>query len=386
MTSRADTEKRRAAGADLAAVLAARLPDADRAELTEHIADMHLTTPQTVLDHLRAHPDALTSGSSEGPAGLFRLLDTLADRYPSVHRMRCARCTDVRALPHRNGTTRICNRCYARTHLIVCVRCGRQGRAAVRDPAGGTVCDRCFKTDPTRHEPCTLCGKSAPVAYRVDSAPFCQNCGPRKRRTCSDCGRENQIVNAVTDDGPLCPSCYRRDHAHDCGRCGRSTRNVRVDDRTAGTWICYRCWTPPTAACSSCGREKPCDRRTTEGQPICSSCRARQRPSHRCTQCGDVRPIHTTLPLGRICGPCYRRLRGNPEPCTQWQAAASARRPRWRWGGGCAVPVQAMTATGTASAADASTSSSPAPTASPVTPPCAAMTFLPTPTVRSPRS
>ncbi|WP_037205781.1 hypothetical protein [Rhodococcus opacus] len=330
MTPRADTEKRRAAVADLAAVLAARLPDADREELAEQIVVLHLTTPQAraVLDHLRAHPNALTSGSAEGPAGLFRLLDTLASRYPSVHRMRCARCADVRALPHRHGKTRICNRCYARTHLIACVRCGRQGRAATRDTDGGTVCDRCFKADPSRREPCAGCGKTAPVAYRIDG------CGPRKRYTCSGCGRQDQIAAAVTDDGPLCPHCYRRARVHDCGRCGRSTRNVRVDDRTAGTWICYRCWTPPTAACSSCGREKPCDRRTTEGRPICSSCRARQRPSHRCAQCGDVRPIHTTLPLGRICGPCYRRLRGNPEPCAQVQAATSARRPRWRWGAG----------------------------------------------------
>ncbi|MDV8129286.1 hypothetical protein R4P71_32605 [Rhodococcus sp. IEGM 1304] len=74
MTSRADTKKRRAAVADLAAVLTARLPDADREELPEQIVVLHLTTPQAraVLDHLRAHPDALTSGSAEGPAGLAK--------------------------------------------------------------------------------------------------------------------------------------------------------------------------------------------------------------------------------------------------------------------------------------------------------------------------
>jgi hypothetical protein len=319
VTSRADTEKRRAAVADLAAVLAARLPDADLTELTAQIADIHLTTPQAraVLHHLHTHPDALTSGSSECPPGLpRRLLDTLSERYPSVHRMHCARCGDVRALPHRHGTARICNRCYARTHLIACVRCGRQGRAAVRDPAGGTVCDRCFKADPTRHEPCTRCGKTAPVAYRVDGAPFCQNCGPRKRRTCGGCGRENQIVHAVTDEGPLCPSCYRHRRLRECHRCGRITTNIRVADHETGTWICYRCWTPPTATCGTCGRHKPCDRRTATGQPICSSCRARLRPAHACARCGRVRAIHTTLPLGAVCGPCYRSLRRHPGPCT----------------------------------------------------------------------
>ncbi len=129
MTSGADTEKRQEAVADLAAVLTSRLPDADIDGLTEQIGDVHLTTPQAraVLDHLRAHPGGLTSGSSDGPAGLERLLAALAERYPQVHRMRCANCGDVRALPYRRDEAKICGRCYGRTHLIGCARCGRQG-------------------------------------------------------------------------------------------------------------------------------------------------------------------------------------------------------------------------------------------------------------------
>ncbi|EID75016.1 MULTISPECIES: hypothetical protein [Rhodococcus] len=181
MTSGADTEKRQEAVADLAAVLTSRLPDADIDGLTEQIGDVHLTTPQAraVLDHLRAHPGGLTSGSSDGPAGLERLLAALAERYPQVHRMRCANCGDVRALPYRRDEAKICGRCYGRTHLIGCARCGRQGHPAVRDPGGGTVCIRCTRTDPARHESCARCGKTTPVAYRIDGAPFCQSCGPR---------------------------------------------------------------------------------------------------------------------------------------------------------------------------------------------------------------
>ncbi|WP_370185810.1 hypothetical protein [Rhodococcus wratislaviensis] len=305
--------------ADLAAVLAERLTGADIDGLTEQIGDVHPTTPQAraMLDHLRAHPAALTSGSSEGPAGLDRLLTALAERYPQVQRMRCAGCGVVRALPYRRDGAKICCRCYGRTHLIVCARCGRQGHPAVRNPGGGTVCILCTRADPARHEPCARCGKTSTVAYRIDGAPFCQNCGPRKRHTCSGCGRTNQIAHAITDDGPLCPRCYRRARVHVCGRCGRTTTNIRVDDRAAGTWICDRCWTPPTETCCSCGKEKPCARRTTEGLPICATCRARQRPAHPCSRCGKVRAIQTTLPLGRICGACYRHLRRNPSPCAR---------------------------------------------------------------------
>lgn len=138
MTSRADTEKRQAAVADLAEVLATRLPTAGLEGLTEQIGALHLTTPQAraVLDHLRARPDALTSGSSEGPAGLARLLDALAEKYPEVRRMQCGRCGAERRLPYRRDGARICNRCYNHTLLKTCVRCGELGNpSSVKVPA-----------------------------------------------------------------------------------------------------------------------------------------------------------------------------------------------------------------------------------------------------------
>lgn len=316
MTSRADTEKRQAAVADLAEVLATRLPTAGLEGLTEQIGALHLTTPQAraVLDHLRARPDALTSGSSEGPAGLARLLDALAEKYPEVRRMQCGRCGAERRLPYRRDGARICNRCYNHTLLKTCVRCGELGHPEFREGAG-TVCSRCSAHDPARQEPCAGCGKSARVAYRVEGEPYCQSCGPRKYYTCSKCGRADQRAHAVTAAGPVCSRCYHRQRLRQCGTCGRTTHDVRIDDREAGTWICYRCWTPPTMTCTDCGRDRPCVRGTTLGRPVCSTCHTKRSPARTCALCSRTRQMQTTLPLGPVCGPCYRHLRRIPGPC-----------------------------------------------------------------------
>lgn len=290
--------------AHITAVISTQLPDADPCRIAEQLASLELLPAHTaqLLTHLLAHPDALTSGNSSGPTGMRRLLDLLAAEHPSVQRARCHRCRAVRALPYRADGAAICGRCYNRTHRITCVRCGRTGAPAFRDD-GGVVCTRCSRADRARWQTCAHCLKSAPVAYRLDGQPLCQTCGPRNRYTCAGCGRDNQIAHALTPAGPLCPRCYHRSRPQECHQCGRTTTEVRRVD--AGEWICYRCWIPPTATCSSCGETKPCARGHTLGLPVCSTCRARQRAQRTCSICQRTKRIRTTLPTGPICDACY---------------------------------------------------------------------------------
>ena len=166
-----------------------------------------------------------------------------------------------------------------------------------------------------RRRSCARCGTLAPVAYRVDGQALCQNCGPRKLYTCSSCGREKQRAHALTSEGPVCSRCYHRGREHECVQCGRRTAEARVADRAAGTSICYRCWVPPTVACSGCGRMRPCARGSASGRPVCGTCRAHRQRRRTCAVCERTVAIHTTLPLGAVCGPCYRRLRRNPASC-----------------------------------------------------------------------
>jgi hypothetical protein len=302
--------------ADIAAVLMPQLPDASVERLSAQIAAMKLlpTHAAGLVHYLHTHPNALTAAEATGPSALRALLDALAPEHPGVQRMRCHRCGAQRRLPYRRDGASICAACYRQTHLKVCVRCGEPGQPAFRE-GDGVVCARCTSLDPARYRPCTRCGTVARVAYRVDGQALCQSCGPHKFYTCSSCGREHQRAHAHTVQGPLCPRCYHRGREHECIQCGRSTVQARVADREAGTWICNRCWVPPTAVCSQCGRRRPCARGNASGQPICGTCHAHRRRPRICAVCERTVAIHTTLPLGAVCGPCYRRLRRNPGAC-----------------------------------------------------------------------
>ena len=71
--------------------------------------------------------------------------------------------------------------------------------------------------------------------------------------------------------------------------------------------------------CSGCGRLKPCARGGASGRPICSTCRRASSRYRTCARCERTVAIQTTLPLGAVCGPCYRQLRRNPAPCASCQ-------------------------------------------------------------------
>lgn len=201
-----------------------------------------------LLSYLREHPDALTSGAADGPATLRRLLEVLAEEYAVVQRMRCGRCHSERRLPYRWDGVSICGACYRRAHIETCIRCG-QTRPVGRRIRTGAVCERCDAGDQSHWRACARCNTVTRVAFRIAGQPVCQKCGPFKRYTCSSCGREEQRAAALTPQGPICKSCYRRGRQHECVQCGRLTVNARLTDPATGTWICRRCWVPPTATC-----------------------------------------------------------------------------------------------------------------------------------------
>lgn len=269
-----------------------------------------------LLGYLREHPDALTSGAADGPAALRKLLEVLAEEYAVVQRMRCGRCHSERRLPYRWDGVSICGACYRRVHVDVCTQCG-ETRPVGRRIRTGAVCERCNAGDRSHWRACARCNTVTRVAFRIAGQPVCQKCGPFKRYTCSSCGREEQRAAAMTPQGPICKTCYRRGRRHECVQCGRLTVNARLADPATRTWICRRCWVPPTATCIECGQEKRCDRGMTTGQPICNTCRSRRRKPKPCAVCERSVAIRTTLPLGQVCGPCYRRIRLNPGTCAR---------------------------------------------------------------------
>ena len=86
-----------------------------------------------------------------------------------------------------------------------------------------------------------------------------------------------------------------------CGRCGR-VRPISKRAGPDGPDICSSCWRPPTAVCTVCGRERPCNG-VAAGHPVCSRCRTRS--TSRCAHCGETRPATARWPEGPVCEPCY---------------------------------------------------------------------------------
>lgn len=311
----------------LAAVLAFLDPDhskaAHRAAITA--AELLPDELQHVLDYVRRHPEAVRTRPDDAPPGLHRVLDQVAALPTEVITPpQCAGCGKQRRLRYRAPSGgRWCLSCYNASRRTPCRRCGTLAVPAARED-DGVLCASCRRADPDRRPPCSRCQRPRPVAYRIDGQPLCQACGPKKLYTCSDCGRPDQPAHAITDTGPLCPRCYHRSRPRTCHHCTRSTPHARRDPDLPGTWICYRCYTPPNAECTVCGQEKPCDRGVPTGRPICSSCRSKQRPHRQarpatkecCTVCGLTRSVRITLPLGPVCDPCCRQLRENPITCT----------------------------------------------------------------------
>jgi hypothetical protein len=205
---------------------------------------------QQLRDHLATHPDALTSGNSDGPAVLMRLLDALAPMHPQVERVRCVTCGETRRLRRQARGGRVCGRCHAADSVEQCVRCGEAARICCRDEAGGVPAGgRCRPS-------ARAAGRSNPVAP-TESGPAGRRAhragaAPRPRRTCVLCGKP-QRIHSPLPLGDVCTGCYTRirrwpSHRAGCGQrrplIGPDDQQRRIRGPCAGDtreWTCRTC-------------------------------------------------------------------------------------------------------------------------------------------------
>lgn len=266
---------------------------------------------QALLEHLRRHPGALSSGSSAVPLSLVRLAHALAAAgIEAVVLPGCAGCgkviADMRSWP---GPGLACQSCYKDACRQTCAVCGSLGRVAARGPAG-PVCNRCYLRDPARHEECVACRHARRVAWRdADGRPYCTLCYPRPQQQCAVCGQVRKVT-AITTAGPVCDRCYVRP-PRQCGRCGR-VRPIAVRARDGAPDLCGSCHRGPTGECSQCGQHRILKGRR-DGKPICERCYTQ--PSDRCGFCRQLAPITARWETGAVCARCYPRLRACPVPC-----------------------------------------------------------------------
>lgn len=235
--------------------------------------------------------------------------------WPSVRR--CGVCGRQRKI-QRAAVDRdpdMCQTCWKRDQRSwrVCGRCGERRPAQGRDrETGKPICERCHR----RARPtglCDRCGRTAQLARTGarGGAKLCGACSERKRRpkrVCGRCGRLAAIAIRQAADGTsdLCFACYAREPRRVCGGCGQPAA-IHVRGRDGEPDLCQRCYRPPTASCSVCGRQRPCYHANTDA-PICWSCAPRRVAT--CVLCGRERPIRARSALGPLCDGCnWRRLR-----------------------------------------------------------------------------
>lgn len=109
-------------------------------------------------------------------------------------------------------------------------------------------------------------------------------------------------------------------------RCASCVGAALLTKRTPHGGVCDACYNRArTAVCVRCGRHRRIAGRDPDGEPICSSCRARD-PANQtaCGRCGRVAPVNTRTPAGEaLCGTCSTSPPGRCDGCGQVSAIYS---------------------------------------------------------------
>jgi len=294
----AERDVRRAAATALAAAevatvvkLVRRVDPAVSAATTEAALDLIAGSRQKrrrLITYLIAHPQALTSGSSQAPKSLGQLVAALVNAGATgLLPPRCAGCGQPEELLHTSGADRICRRCYEHQRVTteVCGECGKRCRAHGRTPDGAPRCQSCQHK--ARTQPCSRCGRTRPVTYnRTDNKPYCRGCRARNSLAeCAGCGRQRPVNSRGADGSGYCGSCYAATRAPHttCSRCGTTGP---VASRNGDRPLCFSCYRHPSRTCGVCGRTRRVALRATAASPdICPTCY--QAPQVSCSVCGE---------------------------------------------------------------------------------------------------
>ena len=162
---------------------------------------------------------------------------------------------------------------------------------------------------------CAVCGRAGKPLFRGDGGGVCQRCRAwQLPAACGVCGKVKPVCGRGASGQPVCEVCRRRGPAphRACGTCGK-TAPVALRGRGGQPDICVNCYRLPAAACSACGRIRPCTFAATS-QPVCKQCAPRA--TAICARCGQDRPPAARWPEGPVCDTCYTaapRRRGRRE-------------------------------------------------------------------------
>ena len=170
---------------------------------------------------------------------------------------------------------------------------------------------------------CAVCGRAGKPLFRGDGGGVCQRCRAwQLAAACAVCGKVKPVCGRGAGGQPVCEVCRRRGPARHraCGACGK-TAPVALRGRGGQPDICVNCYRLPAAACSACGRIRPCTFAATS-QPVCKQCAPRA--TAICARCGQDRPPAARWPEGPVCDTCYTAALRRRVPCA---SCGQMRRP-----------------------------------------------------------
>ena len=163
---------------------------------------------------------------------------------------------------------------------------------------------------------CAVCARTDRPLNMTEAGAMCPRCASRRDpRSCARCGVTKPVAAVTADGQPMCERCRRHERGHrPCGICG-TTATIVVRARHGEPDVCANCYRLPEAACSRCGRTRPCINAATD-KPFCKSCAPKA--TTVCARCGRDRPPQAHWPEGPLCDTCYTnalRHRAQCERC-----------------------------------------------------------------------
>lgn len=200
------------------------LPDTAEPVIRNVLSRVSLTTRglAVVHRHLRAHPDALTSGDPNMPPTVAAVTRQLIDAGAATALPRCSHCGQPRRrLPFPVPNGRICKSCaYAKT-APRCARCGEQtATKRCRSRDGARLCAACW---PPRARACAHCHRTRRILTRWPLGEVCGSCYKHIRAhpaACTSCHAIAPLIGRTSTGAGLCPSCANDPRSYTCLRCG----------------------------------------------------------------------------------------------------------------------------------------------------------------------
>jgi hypothetical protein len=122
---------------------------------------------------------------------------------------------------------------------------------------------------------------------------------------CALCREEAVLTNRLPEGGRICERCYRRrSRMARCSRCGRHRHVARLSGD--GEPLCSSCWARDPEGweeCSLCGEVYRVNARTEDGGAICVRCY--RAPTDVCGVCGEEARITSRKGGVAACSRCY---------------------------------------------------------------------------------